>query len=689
MRNPSWLAVVLAALIFAGMGQAQNGPVVGSGSVFNAASLGADPTNVAAPGSIISIFGQGLASGAATAGGFPLPTVIGNSAVLLGDAFIPLLFVSPNQINAQVPFELSPGNVPLTVWVSGRPSATVSVAVRSTAPGIFTLNSSGVGPAIVSTTSGRPINGSNPAQVGQEIQVLATGLGALVGGAGQSAITGGPGGEQPTIFVPTATIGGQPAVVTSSRAVSGQAGQYWVNLIVPDLPVGDHIIAITSDGRTSRAGATVRVGLSESTGPVSPTIFPGQILNGASLALSPDRTAAPGSIVTLFGANLAVGTAIGDGALDVLGTTVSIGNISAPLLLVSPGQINAQVPFELQAGTSVGVMVRTPNGTSRAETLQIVTAAPGIYTLDGNGAGTPIAFHPDGTPVGDNSPALPGEQIAVLVNGMGATLTSATAGPLRTGELGAGQTTVNSATATVGGVAARVISSIAEPGALGRYRVTLVIPDVDSGSQDLVITAAGKNSQRISMPIGFLFPQPPAFFEARVAGNYIAAFGLKVVSPDPAQADAEIQEVATFAQPVGGNGCTISVSGTSGPTYSGIVHCQDYSNPNNLIAILMAFKDGRFVDNKLVFTAIQTAGVNRMFFIGTGTTPTRSVSVTLALPITGGAVSLDLKRPDFSPGDTVVGTIHATFVVPNLGTIPGQTVQMGGAIVATITNVRR
>ena len=270
-----------------------------------------------------------------------------------------------------------------------------------------------------------------------------------------------------------------------------------------------------------------------------------------------------------------------------------------------------------------------------------------------------------------------------------ATLTSTNAGPLTTGSVGAGQTTVNSATATIGDLAARVISSVAEPGVIGRYRVTIVVPDAGSGAQDLVITVAGKKSQTLQIPVGFLFPQPPTFFQDLVAGNYTAVFGLKVKVPDPVEADKEIEEIATFVQPVGGNGCTIAISGSNGPTYSGQVHCQDYSNPNKLIAILMAFRDGRFVDNKLVFTVLQTAGVNRLFYIGSGNTPTRAVNVTLALPITAGAVSLDLKRPDFAFGDTVIGTIHATFAVPNLGTIPSQTVQMGGAIVAVITGVRR
>lgn len=258
MRNPSWLSAmlsaVLAAILFVGVAQAQSGPNVGSGGVLNAASLASDPTNVAAPGSIITIFGQGLGNTTASAGSFPLPTVIGNSAVLLGDSFIPLLFVSPNQINAQVPFETpTNGPTPMTVWVGGQPSETVFVTVRPTAPGVFTANSSGGGAALVFNSANRLVNSTNPAQVGQEIQVLTTGLGATISAGGAALVTGGPGGDQPTLFVPTASIGGTAAAVVSARAVSGQVGQYMVRMIVPDVPVGDHVVSITSDGRSSRA----------------------------------------------------------------------------------------------------------------------------------------------------------------------------------------------------------------------------------------------------------------------------------------------------------------------------------------------------------------------------------------------------------------------------------------------------
>src|SRR5205085_2394474 len=77
---------------------------------------------------------------------------------------------------------------------------------------------------------------------------------------------------------------------------------------------------------------------------------------------------APGSLISIFGTNLA-------------GATVTINGTPATLLYTSPTQLNAQVPFEIAPGAAT-VMV---NG-SNAATLTIQAAAPGLFTLTGNQA---------------------------------------------------------------------------------------------------------------------------------------------------------------------------------------------------------------------------------------------------------------------------------------------------------------
>lgn len=75
--------------------------------------------------------------------------------------------------------------------------------------------------------------------------------------------------------------------------------------------------------------------------------------------------AARGSIIAIFGANLATAAASSSSfplPTTLVGTSVLFGGIPAPLLYVSPTKINAQVPFEIPDMTSVSMVIQTESG---------------------------------------------------------------------------------------------------------------------------------------------------------------------------------------------------------------------------------------------------------------------------------------------------------------------------------------
>lgn len=98
-------SATLAALLLAALSSAASAqlPVISQGGVVNAASY----TQPVVPGSIMAIFGTNLASGVYSAAATPLPTILGNTSVSMNGVPAPLFYVSPNQINAQVPSSLS------------------------------------------------------------------------------------------------------------------------------------------------------------------------------------------------------------------------------------------------------------------------------------------------------------------------------------------------------------------------------------------------------------------------------------------------------------------------------------------------------------------------------------------------------------------------------------------------------
>jgi uncharacterized protein (TIGR03437 family) len=137
-----------------GGGGGGGGGAGGSGggilNVVSAASLKAP----AAPGAIATVFadaGQTLTSTTASATGFPLPTNISGTQVLVNGAPAGLFYVSPNQINFLMPSSAT-GAVNLTVIGSGGQRLDGSTTTAPN-PAIFTANGRGSGVAAALVTS--------------------------------------------------------------------------------------------------------------------------------------------------------------------------------------------------------------------------------------------------------------------------------------------------------------------------------------------------------------------------------------------------------------------------------------------------------------------------------------------------------------------------------------------------------
>jgi uncharacterized protein (TIGR03437 family) len=113
--------------------------------IANAASGG----SAVVPQMLVSIYGSNLAVQTATANALPLTTQLGGTAVAFNGIAAPLLYVSSEQINAQVPSGVrgsASANVVVTTAV-GKSSAFSMPVNSGSAPRIFTQDSSGCGQA--------------------------------------------------------------------------------------------------------------------------------------------------------------------------------------------------------------------------------------------------------------------------------------------------------------------------------------------------------------------------------------------------------------------------------------------------------------------------------------------------------------------------------------------------------------
>jgi len=218
--------------------------------------------SIPSPGEIVSVFGVKLADGSALASGLPLQTLMQGSQLVFAGRALPLLFASPNQVNAVVPYSIAPGATYQLIAQRGtRLSVPQSVTVAPAEPAIFTTDSSGKGQGhihvYVSATDQPLADSGHPAKVGDVLTMYCAGLGAVV-----PAIDAGVAVDRLTKTVNPVgvTIGGVPAIVQFSGLTPGFTGLYQLNVVVPGgVPGGDGVPVVLSVAGVSSASVTMSV----------------------------------------------------------------------------------------------------------------------------------------------------------------------------------------------------------------------------------------------------------------------------------------------------------------------------------------------------------------------------------------------------------------------------------------------
>ncbi len=147
-------------------------------------------------------------------------------------------------------------------------------------------------------------------------------------------------------------------------------------------------------------GNSTTVAVTTSTNAMIAVIANTTNLTGGELA----GTLAPGTLATIFGTNLSsqpqpcsanMGAQL---PIDLCGVEVYFDGIRAPLVLVSPTQINTQIPWELSVTNNINAFVRTvnPDGSvtvTNAVAIPLDTANPGVFAQPGPDPRTAIAYH--------------------------------------------------------------------------------------------------------------------------------------------------------------------------------------------------------------------------------------------------------------------------------------------------------
>jgi uncharacterized protein (TIGR03437 family) len=347
-------------------------------------------------------------------------------------------------------------------------------------------------PASLSIVSGNNQTGTIGTTFGQKLVVKITGADGnpFAGAAVTFAVASGSASASPT----TATSGIDGTAATSVT-LSGTTGAIRVTASTPGLPT---------------------VTFSANAAPPAPQIQTGGVMS-AGLSSPPVQAASPNAIVSVFGQNLApAGTNrralppdLVNGLLptNFAGVCVLFGNQRAPIFIVTPGQVNVQVP-QVHFPSAVAVQVitncDTPNqALSNPITVPTQASAPEFfYAAQNASGGNPVAAVDGLTGGGIGDPArlgagfalaYPGEVVVIYATGLGLTTP-----PFAPGQLATTGAQVSGATVSMDGAAidpSAVQYAGVVPTEAGLYQLNVVLPiSLTPGDHTIAVTVNGASS---------------------------------------------------------------------------------------------------------------------------------------------------------------------------------------------------
>jgi uncharacterized protein (TIGR03437 family) len=200
----------------------------------------ADQSSAVAPGGLVTIQGTNLSPVNVASRELPLPTALGESCLTVNGLPLPVLFVSPNQINAQLPFQAT-GNVAMILRTPGGVSDTYNLTIQPQAPSVFRTQVEGLDgevPTVVRAANRTVVTDSNPIHREDSLTVYLTGLGQT----NPPVEAGMPAPADPIaapLVAPTVRLGGVNLTVTDSGLSPGEVGIYQITVSVPrNVPTG-------------------------------------------------------------------------------------------------------------------------------------------------------------------------------------------------------------------------------------------------------------------------------------------------------------------------------------------------------------------------------------------------------------------------------------------------------------------
>lgn len=432
------------------------------------------------------------------------------TVTVAGQSVGAFLFIDDKTVTYQLPVGMSPGSKSLTATTNSG-TATAIINTQAYAPGLLPRGMGGLFPnqGGILHSDGTPVSDQKPAGPGESLVAQCVGLGLTspIIGTGSPAPTPGP----TTQNIPRITVGGTVAEVTSSILAPALVGLYYVTFKVPaGTSPGSKAVVLTVGAGAAGVFDSNALNL-----PVAAASVPSSVSGILPAASYQSAAVAPDSFAAIFGSNLAAALTVAQvsplpevlGDIEVIVRDSAGTERKAGLHFVAPTQINFLVPAQTALGQAT-VRILRRGQTLVSTALSVEPIAPGIFTLNGAGTGTPNAAL---TRVRQS-----GEQVYELV--FDCSSGTCQARPIALSDksetvvlvlYGTGLSKAASVTAAIGGIDAKVLYA-GPQGMQGLDQVNVVIPpEVDGkGLVDVQVTADGKPANPVWIRIPSTTPLP-------------------------------------------------------------------------------------------------------------------------------------------------------------------------------------
>ena len=230
-------------------------PSYSTDSIVNAADGRSDRLG---PNTLATIYGKDLAYNARALAASDIvdrrvPVSLGGVRVNMSGIYLPLIYVSPTQINFLLPYDLEAPAIEISVERDNLSGPKVKIRLSDTAPAVFRMDAQTV---VAAHLDGTVVTHESPARGGEVVVLFATGLGrtkpAQLSGRLAASAAALLWSDRFTVRLDGAAV--PPARVLYAGVAPGFIGLYQINLLLPDNPGQDPELTVAFGDQASSGG---------------------------------------------------------------------------------------------------------------------------------------------------------------------------------------------------------------------------------------------------------------------------------------------------------------------------------------------------------------------------------------------------------------------------------------------------